>query len=250
MKNHSAPDLFALLIGIDHYLPNRMPDGTTYEKLGGCVTDIKRVQAFLNTKVGLSNENIFMLTATNTGATEPPEPEERWPTYENMVTQFQKVIQIARSGDHIYIHYSGHGGRAATIFPELVGERGFDEALIPMNIGYSEARYLRDVELAYLLKAMVDKQLMVTIVLDSCHSGGATRGITDVTIRGLSTIDTSPRPRESLVVSHSELVSTWESLSKSVTRNLKSGSGWLIEPTGYVLLAACRASESAYEYSF
>lgn len=250
MKNHSAPDLFALLIGIDHYLPNRLPDGAIYRKLGGCVTDVKQVQAFLNTKLGLSNENIFLLTATNTGAAEPPEPKELWPTYENMVTEFQKVLQITRSGDHIYIHYSGHGGRAATIFPELKGKSGFDEALVPMNIGYSEARYLRDVELAFLLKTMVDKQLVVTIVLDSCHSGGATRGITDVTIRGLSTIDTGSRPRESLVGSHSELVTTWKSLSKSATRNLNSGSGWLIEPSGYVLLAACRASESAYEYSF
>lgn len=250
MKNPSAPDLFALLIGIDHYLPNLLPDGTMYRKLAGCVSDVKQVQAFLNTKLGLSDDNIFVYTATDSGATEPPELKELLPTYENMVTAFQKVLQISRSGDHVYIHYSGHGGRAATIFPELKGNNGFDEALVPMNIGYPEARYLRDVELAHLLKTMVDKELIVTLVLDSCHSGGATRGLTNATIRGLSTIDTSTRPHESLVGARSELVTTWKDLSKSVTRNLKPGSGWLIEPSGYVLLAACRASESAYEYSF
>ena len=45
-----------------------------------------------------------------------------------------------------------------------------------MDIGKLDARYLRDVELAHLLSAMVAKGLVVTVVLDSCHSGGATRG--------------------------------------------------------------------------
>jgi hypothetical protein len=39
--------------------------------------------------------------------------------------------------------------------------------------------------------------------------------------------------------------------SKDITRGLSSvGSGWLPDPKGYVLLAACRPSESAYEYAF
>mgnify|MGYP001547264349 FL=1 len=31
---------------------------------------------------------------------------------------------------------------------------------------------------------------------------------------------------------------------------MKPASGWLLEPQGYTLLAACRANESAYEYPF
>jgi Caspase domain len=70
------------------------------------------------------------------------------------------------------IHYSGHGGRAPTMFRSLKGANGLDEALVPTDIGNSEARYLRDLELARLLNGMVDKGLIVTVVLDSCHCGG------------------------------------------------------------------------------
>lgn len=39
-------------------------------------------------------------------------------------------------------------------------------------------------------------------------------------------------------------------LGTGATRNLKQGAGWLLEPRGYVLLAACRPSEYAYEFPF
>src|SRR5439155_16658074 len=130
------------------------------------------------------------------------------------------------------------------------GKDGFDEALVPTDIGNSTARYLRDVEMVHLLKTMVDKGLIVTIVLDSCHSGSATRGVSGDTVRGLSTIDTTPRPTESLVASRDMLAETWRLLARRATRRYQLGSGWLPEVKDYVLLAACRANESAYDAGF
>jgi hypothetical protein len=243
--------IFALLIGIDRYLLNALPDGTSYASLGGCVRDITEVEAFLKRKLQLPDQQIIKLTASNGGTTEPREPREQWPTYENMVAAFHQVTQIAQAGDQVYIHYSGHGGRTQpTLLPERKGEHGFDEALVPTDIGNSTARYLRDVEMAHLLRAMVDKGLIVTIVLDSCHSGSATRGVSGDTVRGLSTIDTTSRPMESLVASRDMLAETWRLLDTGVTRGFQLGSGWLPEVKDYVLLAACRATESAYEHRF
>ena len=65
-----------------------------------------------------------------------------------MVNAFKKVTDMAQPGDQVYIHYSGHGGRATTAYPELKGDDGLDETLVPLDIGNSEARYLRDIELA------------------------------------------------------------------------------------------------------
>ena len=50
-----------------------------------------------------------------------------------------------------------------------------------------------------------------------------------------------------------ELENTWKNFNEkslAATKNLQAGSGWLPETKGYVLLAACRPSESAYEYAF
>jgi len=232
-------------------LPNALPDGSSYASLGGCVRDITEVEAFLNGKLRLQDQQIIKLTASNGGTTEPHEPREQWPAYENMVAAFHKVAQLAQAGDQVYIHYSGHGGRTQpTLLPEQKGVNGFDEALVPTDIGNSTTRYLRDVEMAHLLRTMVDKGLIVTIVLDSCHSGSATRGASGDTVRGLSTIDTTSRPMESLVASRDMLAETWRLLDRGGTRGFQLGSGWLPEVKDYVLLAACRATESAYEHRF
>jgi hypothetical protein len=247
-------DLHALLIGIDCYLPNLLPGGYYYGSLGGCVRDIKHVETFLSSRLGVRSDRILKLTATRGEGKQPMEPPEQRPTYENMVAKFKQLIAIANAGDQVYIHYSGHGGRALTAYKNLKGNDGLDEALVPTDIGNSEARYLRDVELAYLLKSMVDKGLVVTVVLDSCHSGGATRGVGKATPRTMmpdgSGFDTTrDRPTHSDVASPEELEAVWRGLAGR-TRAAKPDSGWLTEPRGYTLLAACRANESAYEDYF
>ncbi len=250
-QTNDVPRLYALLIGIDLYLPNALPDGSSYANLGGCVQDITQVEEFLKRTLQLPDHCIIKLTASNTGATEPSEPREQWPTYENMVAAFRKVTELAQKGDQVYIHYSGHGGRTQPpLLPEQKGANGFDEALVPTDIGNSTARYLRDVEMAHLLKTMVEKRLIVTIVLDSCHSGSATRGVSGDSVRGLSTIDTTSRPMESLVASRDVLAGTWRHVDTGATRGFTLGSGWLPEVKDYVLLAACGATESAYEHHF
>ncbi len=176
----------------------------------------------------------------------PPEPPEKRPTYENIIEAFKDLTQKAVLGDHVYVHYSGHGGRTPTLLSEVKGEGGIDEALVPIDIGNSTARYVRDVEIAKLLQDMVTKGLRVTMVLDSCHSGGATRG-PDSAIRGVAFIDRTERPSESLVGNPEELRSSWEAqVGPTATRSLTSAT----RSAEYVLLAACRPSEFANEYAF
>lgn len=250
MQTDKKSDLYALLIGIDCYLPNMLPDKSSYPRLSGCVRDIRAVKTFLEHDLQLPHEHIFLLTATNTSASEPPEPREQWPTYEHIIAAFQSITELAQQGDQVYIHYSGHGGRTPTLLPEQKGEHGLDEALVPLDIGNSTERYVRDIELSDLLRQMVEKGLIVTVVLDSCHSGSATRGPSEDAVRGLDIIDTTSRPMQSLVASKEILAQTWQRVSEGGTRGVALGSGWLPEVKDYVLLAACRANESAYEHRF
>jgi hypothetical protein len=243
-------NLYALLIGISSYLPNRLPGGNTYRNLSGCVRDISQMEEFLKGRRGVPTEHILKLTATSADTGRLCEPPTRWPTYENMVAAFRQLTQMAKPGEQVYIHYSGHGGRARTLLPDLKAQNGIDEVLVPFNIGSPDARYLRDVELAYLLQEMRKKDLLVTLVLDCCHSGGATRGERDQAVRGLGSVDTTPRLKESLVASQEALARTWLDLQADSILATTRSSGWLPRPQGYVLLAACLSYEKAYEYAF
>jgi hypothetical protein len=241
---------YALLIGIDFYLPGQLPGGIYYPNLGGCVRDIAHVADFLKKRMNLAESQILSLTATNTGEPKPPEDTGRWPTYENMIAAFEQLMDRTQPGDHIYVHYSGHGGRTPTLVPEKKGADGKDEALVPMDIHQSDARYLRDIELAFLFQRMVRKGIRLAVVLDSCHSGGAVRGVGDVAVRGIGRVDTTQRPGDSLIASVHDLAEAWGDLTGRATRDVSLASGWLPEPEGYLLLAACRPTESAYEYAF
>lgn len=244
--NSNSSKLYALLIGIDRYMPNQLPDGGHYPDLGGCVRDISHIERMLRT-LGLKDDSIVKLLAPVTGET--PSDAQR-PTYENMVKAFTEITEKANPGDQLYIHYSGHGGRTPTLFPKLKGDNGLDESLVPTNIGDPGTRYLRDVEMLHLLRTMSDKGLVVTMVLDSCHSGGATRGMGGAAVRGIPSVDTTKRPTDSRVATNDELSRTWLGITAGNTRSVNTLSGWMPDLKGVVLLAACRANELANEFAF
>ena len=247
-----TPNFYPLLIGIDFYFPHLLPEGNYYKNLRGCVQDINHVETYLKTTFNLTPDQIIKLTATaSANPNQPQEPPELLPTYENIVAKFKELTAKAQPQDRVYIHYSGHGGRAKTIFEDVKGSMGLDEALVPTDIGQPNSHYLRDLELAKLLEEMVAKELVVTLVLDSCHSGGATKDIEtdDGNVRRGDFIDMMERPTDSLVAPLQELAQNWQ-ISTEYSRNITVVNGLLPEPKGYTLIAACREDEFAYEKVF
>lgn len=95
-SRQKSPQLYGLLIGIDHYPPNQLPDGSSYQNLKGCVRDINQVEAFLQHKLKLPSDNILKLTASQDTFNNPIEPPEQLPTYENIVAKFQQLANIAQ----------------------------------------------------------------------------------------------------------------------------------------------------------
>jgi Caspase domain len=238
-------NIYALLIGVDCYMPNQLPDGSYYKNLGGCVRDINHVEAFLKDFQKVPEDQILKLTASPSAEDEkkPVEPPDRLPTRGNMIAAFRKLGEMTPAGSQVYIHYSGHGGRAKTVFPGIKEQDGIDEGLVPTDIGTTEGQYLRDLDLAQLLKELVAKDLTVTVMLDCCHSGGATRG--DVEIRGMNVVDDKPLlPGQEIIVP----LETQKSWKEEGTRGLKAEG--LPASEDYVVVAACRQNEYAYEYAF
>lgn len=237
-QSDRTSNIYALLIGIDRYLPNRL-----YKSLKGAVRDINLVASYLLETLKFPSERIFRLTSPNPEVAGTIEFNDPKPTYANIVAKFQEITEIAQPGEQVYIYYSGHGGRATTIYPEVKGTDQNDEGIVPMDIG-DGGRYLLDLELAMLLKRMTDKGLIVTVIMDSCHSGGTTRG--DAEIRSGGGIDTTPPTKESSVASREELIENW----KMLTERFEGDITWVPPTKNYLLLAACRPNESAYEYAF
>lgn len=248
----SSPTFRALLIGIDFYFRNSLPNGATYLSLHGCVSDVDRVEKALRARVTMPHD-IRTLLSSNVGDEVPGGPESAWPTYKNMKAALDGLLARTQPGDHVYIHYSGHGGRVLTKFTDLK-PGGFDETLVPTDIG-DGSRYLRDLDLAYYLDQLTrNNQATVTIVLDSCHSGGATRGINIATRCATGaregtdpTLDTAERPTDG-VAPDDELFAAWTRLAATGSgRRAAIATTWLPEARDYVLLAACRDVETALE---
>ncbi|MEG4283797.1 caspase family protein [Microcoleus sp. A006_D1] len=237
-QSEQTPNIYALLIGIDEYNSNRL-----YKNLKGCVRDINLVASYLLDTLKFPSERIFKLTSPNPEVAETIETKDVLPTYENIVAKFKAITEIAKSGDQVYVYYSGHGGQATTIYPEVKGADQYDEGIVPMDIG-DGGRYLLDVELVTLLKRMTDKELIVTLIMDSCHSGGETRG--DAAIRSGGGTDTKPPEKKSLVAEDEELIANWKALTEGGDGEI----AWIPPAKNYLLLAACRPNEYAYEYAF
>ena len=246
----------AVLIGIDFY---RQRDGYPRLKpLHGCVRDISRMEKYLRTRPKI--EHIIKLTSSHEGE-EPDDKQENpaesdpraWPTYDRIVGVFEELTPTLQAGDQVYVHYSGHGARLTSVFPEIKGAKARDEALIPFDICDPASRYLRDVELAEIFGRLVDKGAVLTVVLDCCHSGGMARGRdaltevdADAAVRGVEFID-DPLPRRASKVASMEALARRAARQNSRSAHMDPSG---LEPEGYVLLAACRPSELAYEQMF
>ncbi len=239
----AGSELHALLIGIDRYSRDGRPALGRYPDLRGAVRDAERMERFLRQRA-VPEARIRKLTAP----VDRREPARDSPSYDNIMEAFHTLRREARPGDRILITFSGHGGRVATICPQAKGPEGIDEALVPVDVAEAQTRYVRDLELAFLLHRMVDQDgLLVTLVFDCCHAGGTTR---KTWVRGSGRVDRTQRRGGSLIASPAELARTWQLVTGGRRRSLIPASGWLPEPRGYVLLAACRVDELAFEGQF
>jgi hypothetical protein len=71
-------------------------------------------------------------------------------------------------------YYSGHGSQVKN--SKSIEPDGYDESLVPAD-SYRGVKDIRDKELKKLFNSVLDKQAQLTVIIDSCHSGSISRGI-------------------------------------------------------------------------
>ena len=257
-----APAKYAILIAIDFYFNRSGADKSNHRDLRGCINDIKKSEAYLRQHHGMSDAHIKILQSSGQHAdTEaiPIEPKHMWPTKANIVAAFNDTTERAQHEDWLFVHFAGHGTRKDSIYASLKGFKdgtGKDEALVAVDEALGNNALLRDVEIAVLLLKMIQKGLNVTILLDCCYSGGATRRNDDeqnsvVAFRGIDEHDLFPRShcQEQFVIDFASKSMLGE-LFHSKLRDTATGPHWLKNGKGYTVFAACKSQEKSMEKYF
>ncbi|CAI8587452.1 unnamed protein product [Vicia faba] len=140
----------AVLIGCNY-------PGTKAE-LNGCVNDVRRMHECLIQNYGFLDEDITVLIDTDGSYIQP--------TGKNIRFAMSRLVQSAQPGDMLFIHYSGHGTRLPAEIGDDDDTTGYDECIVPTDMNLIIDDDFRE------FVAKVPEDCRITIVSDSCHSGG------------------------------------------------------------------------------
>lgn len=139
----------ALLIGCNY--PG------TKAHLFGCVNDAHLMKSMLVDCYGFKDSACTMLVDTNESKNQP--------TGSNIKKHLKKMVEDAKPGDILFMHFSGHGIQMVA-GEDSDEEDGLDEVLVPTDMNLIADDDLRDI-----VKGL-PKGVAFTFVADCCHSGG------------------------------------------------------------------------------
>ena len=231
----TVPNYHVLLIGIDAYPPR-------YNSLTGCVNDIDAIEQILLDPpgIGIPSEQIRI---TRLAAANPRRPSSTRlqnrtlpPTRANLVHALKALaVPEVKPEDRVLIYYSGHGDQQ-----QWPGSLVWHEALVPHN--GQQIEYFFDVQVNALINAIATRTSDLTIVLDCCHSAGATRDLSDIGSLGADRhLVGDPGPIEPPDPAALGLSEEFFSSGLGSTRILQS-----TDPN-YLVVVACQPDEKAGE---
>jgi len=142
--------LRALCVGINDY-PYAGND------LNGCVNDARAWAALLKQRFGFAGGDVQLLL-------------DKQATKKRTLQAFKNLLAGARAGDVLVFTNSSHGSYVADTDGD---EPRYDEVLCPYDIDDND---IRDDELRELI-AGLKKGVHLTVILDNCFSGTATRAL-------------------------------------------------------------------------
>lgn len=146
----------SLLIGINYFGTN--------SQLNGCIADVKRMRPVLE-QHGFPSDKKHQMVLLD----DPSWDAMRRPTLQNMRKAIRWLTCDAKTGDALFFHYSGHGGREV----DANAQSGYVETLCPED--YNSAGMLLDTELFETLVRPLPSGCRLTCLMDCCHSGGERR---------------------------------------------------------------------------
>lgn len=233
----SGSKTHVILIGIDEYNHPGSPN------LQVCLEDVRGVKQFLDN--AFTQSDMTVLTSPLDSSLQ----SKQVPTLVNVINAFDRLIRNVTAKDSIYIYFTGHGSRIPTKYPGLKGQGSWDESLVFLPDSTGRNDVLSDIEVATYLKRMTDTGATVTLLLDCCFAGGATRtsniDTNESTGKGIS-LDPATLSQRDALVPPEIIQATWRKKSVGESRSSRALTHWLMGTEGVEFMAACRDDEIAW----
>ncbi len=163
----------ALLIGCTKY--DHLPSSL---HLQGPGNDVLLMRDLLCERFGFAAERVVIL-AESIGQTESR------PIRANIEREFLRLGREAIAGEQVLIFLAGHGSQQPDLNPSADDPEpdGLDEIFLPADVkGWDGStgqvpNAIVDDEFRAWLAAIEQRQAVVTVIMDACHSGTMTRGV-------------------------------------------------------------------------
>ena len=213
--------MLALLVGVADY-----QDNYDFDDLKGPALDVALVREALIGVLHVEPSDIRTLVDGEA-------------TVEGILRAFDEhLLRRARTGDEVLWYFSGHGSRVRDL---TLSERGLrDSSLVAADSridGRDGSHDLSDDIVYSLLRPLTDRGIHVTLITDSCHSGGAARG--NLRVRGIAPGTRAPTELPTLAA--------WPPSATFFDDDARPARD---ELTNYVHIAACSPEQQAYECTF
>jgi len=149
----------ALLVGINYY--------NTQNELRGCQNDVDNMKQVLVTQLGFRDNNIIVMKDNKDGKSSNA---QNYPNKNGLLAGLKWLVQGSKSGDHLIIHYSGHGGQTVDRSSDRPAG-ALDDCIYPCD--WETNGSVEDVAMNDILVEHLTEGVHLTAIMDCCHSGTA-----------------------------------------------------------------------------
>ena len=219
----------ALLVGVNKYKYVR--------PLNGCVNDVRNMADILTSFYGFSADEIRTIVDESV-------------TRNNLMNRFDWLLDDVKEGDLLLFHFSGHGSQIQDRDGDEL-EDDLDEILCLYDMDFRNPdSYLPDDDFNDIIDRL-PKGVFLTVCIDSCHSGTATRDLAFLT-SGLQIPPTEAKIQPRFIEPPADIALRSYSKSVSVRRmgskikEDKKGTGFESNAEAkHVLLAGCMDDQTS-----
>jgi len=211
-------NIYALLAGINIYAAPGIPE------LRGPERDVQKIGDYLLSLKIPGERDVLIETLKGPQA-----------THQQLLDTWKTHFANAAAGDEAVFFFSGHGALEKAHHAFTRPGQAFFESLVCYDT-MAGGPALADKELRFLIYQLSQRGLHITCILDSCHSGGATRNM-EMIIKKLS--------KEVPVREWKDFVFA-DAVKEADVRNAKDLAKVLPEGK-HIQLSACQSSQSAWE---